>query len=38
MRAYERPTLTRIGSFGKVTGLVKKKGPPDFLGQHSILR
>lgn len=26
MRTYERPTLTAAGSFGKVTGLLKRHG------------
>ncbi|GGR86344.1 hypothetical protein GCM10010252_26270 [Streptomyces aureoverticillatus] len=39
MRAYERPTLTAAGTFWKATGMaLKRTGPPDFLGQHSILR
>ncbi|GAA2066003.1 hypothetical protein GCM10009801_11930 [Streptomyces albiaxialis] len=39
MRTYERPTLMAVGTFRKVTGkLIKRTGPPDFLGQHSLLR
>ncbi|GAA3502752.1 hypothetical protein GCM10019016_098610 [Streptomyces prasinosporus] len=34
--AYERPTLTKVGDFQKVTGLAGK-GSPDLLGGHSLL-
>jgi hypothetical protein len=33
MRTYERPTLTKVGSFKKVTGL-GGSGPRDTLGRH----
>jgi hypothetical protein len=33
MRTYERPTLTKVGSFKKVTGL-GGSGPRDFLVRH----
>ncbi|MFC5722766.1 keywimysin-related RiPP [Streptomyces gamaensis] len=33
---YERPTLTKAGSFRKVTG-VKNTGSPDVLAGHQIL-
>jgi hypothetical protein len=33
MRTYERPTLTRTGSFTKLTGL-GGGGPRDVLGRH----
>jgi hypothetical protein len=36
MRTYERPTLTRAGSFTKVTGL-GGSGPPDVTGRHQSL-
>ncbi|GAA2970658.1 keywimysin-related RiPP [Streptomyces enissocaesilis] len=35
-RAYERPTLTKIGGFRENTGLVGR-GSPDLLGGHSLL-
>ncbi|AWT47165.1 MULTISPECIES: keywimysin-related RiPP [Streptomyces] len=34
--AYERPTLTKVGDFQKVTGLAGT-GSPDLLGGHSLL-
>ncbi|GGU49781.1 hypothetical protein GCM10010274_42990 [Streptomyces lavendofoliae] len=34
--AYERPTLTKVGDFQKVTGLAGQ-GSPDLLGGHSLL-
>ncbi|WP_425274527.1 keywimysin-related RiPP [Streptomyces flavidovirens] len=38
MRTYERPTLTPMGSFGKVTGgRVKRTGPPDILHRHRLV-
>ncbi|MFE9397718.1 keywimysin-related RiPP [Streptomyces flavidovirens] len=39
MRTYERPTLTPMGSFGKVTGgrAVKRTGPPDILHRHRLI-
>ncbi|MET9513998.1 keywimysin-related RiPP [Streptomyces sp. NPDC002994] len=39
MRAYERPTLTRLGSFAKETGkpFRKGKGPPDILIKGNLL-
>jgi Family of unknown function (DUF5972) len=36
MRTYERPTLTKAGSFTKVTGL-GGSGPRDTLGRHQSL-
>jgi hypothetical protein len=36
MRTYERPTLTRAGSFAKLTGL-GGSGPKDVLGRHQSL-
>lgn len=36
MRTYERPTLTRAGSFKKLTGL-GGSGPQDTLGKHQSL-
>jgi len=36
MRTYERPTVTRVGSFTKVTGL-GGSGPPDTAGRHQSL-
>lgn len=36
MRTYERPTLTRIGSFAKLTGL-GGSGPRDTLVRHQAL-
>ncbi|MGG7575738.1 keywimysin-related RiPP [Streptomyces sirii] len=33
---YERPTLTKAGSFRKVTGL-KSHGPKDILGGKQLL-
>jgi Family of unknown function (DUF5972) len=33
MRTYERPTLTKAGSFKKLTG-VGGSGPRDLLGRH----
>jgi hypothetical protein len=36
MRTYERPTLTKAGSFKKVTGL-GGSGPRDVLGRHQLL-
>ncbi|WP_374225094.1 keywimysin-related RiPP [Streptomyces sp. ISL-98] len=37
MRSYERPTLSSVGSFRKMTGLVKRTGPPDILGRHRLI-
>ncbi|WKX73389.1 keywimysin-related RiPP [Streptomyces sp. XD-27] len=39
MRAYERPTLTAVGTFTKATGLFlfKRRGPKDFLGRNHAL-
>ncbi|MET9513370.1 keywimysin-related RiPP [Streptomyces flavidovirens] len=39
MRTYERPTLTSMGSFRKVTGGrgVKGTGPPDILRRHRLI-
>jgi hypothetical protein len=34
--AYERPTLTKVGDFQKVTGLAGT-GSPDLLGGHNLL-
>jgi hypothetical protein len=36
MRTYERPTLTKAGSFKKLTGL-GGSGPRDTLGRHQSL-
>jgi hypothetical protein len=36
VRTYERPTLTKAGSFKKVTGL-NGKGPRDVLFKHQLL-
>ena len=36
MRTYERPTLTKAGSFKKVTGL-GGSGPRDVVGRHQLL-
>ncbi|MBC2907661.1 keywimysin-related RiPP [Streptomyces cupreus] len=36
MRIYERPTLTAIGSFKKLTGL-GGQGPKDVLFRHQLL-
>jgi hypothetical protein len=36
MRTYERPTLTKAGSFKKLTGL-GGSGPRDVLGRHQTL-
>jgi Family of unknown function (DUF5972) len=36
MRTYERPTLTKAGSFKKVTGL-GGSGPRDFAFRHQML-
>ena len=36
MRTYERPTLTRAGSFKQITGL-GGSGPRDVLGRHQSL-
>jgi hypothetical protein len=36
MRAYERPTLTKAGSFTKVTGL-GGRGPRDPIAKHQQL-
>jgi hypothetical protein len=36
MRTYERPTLTKAGSFKKVTGL-GGHGPRDFAVRHQLL-
>lgn len=36
MRTYERPTLTAIGSFAKMTGL-GFQGPRDLLFRHQLL-
>jgi hypothetical protein len=36
MRTYERPTLTKAGSFQKVTGM-GGSGPRDFLTRHQLL-
>ena len=36
MRTYERPTLTRVGSFITLTGL-GGSGPPDVLGRFQSL-
>lgn len=36
MRTYERPTLTHIGSFSKLTGL-GGSGPRDTLVRHQSL-
>jgi hypothetical protein len=36
MRTYERPTLTRTGSFSTLTGL-GGSGPRDTLGRHQSL-
>jgi Family of unknown function (DUF5972) len=33
MGTYERPTLTKVGSFKKLTG-VGGSGPRDVLGRH----
>ncbi|MEV0254543.1 keywimysin-related RiPP [Streptomyces sp. NPDC050732] len=33
---YERPTLTKVGNFRKVTGL-KDRGPKDILGGKQLL-
>ncbi|WP_374224735.1 keywimysin-related RiPP [Streptomyces sp. ISL-99] len=39
MRTYERPTLTPMGSFGKVTGgrAVKRTRAPDILHRHRLI-
>ena len=36
MRPYERPTLTKAGSFTKVTGL-GGRGPRDPVAKHQLL-
>lgn len=36
MRTYERPTLTKLGSFKKVTGL-SGSGPKDKLFRHQMI-
>jgi hypothetical protein len=36
MRPYERPTLTKVGSFKKVTG-EGGSGPRDFAVRHQML-
>jgi hypothetical protein len=36
MRTYERPTLTKVGSFKKLTGL-SGQGPKDVLLKHQLL-
>ena len=36
MRTYERPTLTKVGSFKKVTG-EGGSGPRDALMRHQLL-
>jgi hypothetical protein len=36
MRTYERPTLTKAGSFKKMTG-IGGSGPRDTLGRHQAL-
>ncbi len=36
MRPYERPTLTKAGSFKRITGL-GGSGPQDTLGRHQSL-
>jgi len=36
MRTYERPTLTKAGSFKKITGL-GGSGPRDFAFRHQML-
>jgi len=36
MRTYERPTLTRAGSFKQITGM-GGSGPRDVLGRHQSL-
>ncbi|WP_431041302.1 keywimysin-related RiPP [Streptomyces sp. P1-3] len=38
MRTYERPTLTAVGSFTKVTGLwfFKRRGRRDFFALHRL--
>jgi hypothetical protein len=36
MRTYERPTLTKAGSFKKVTGL-GGRGPRDPIAKHQLL-
>ena len=36
MRTYERPTLTKAGSFKKVTG-IGGSGPRDAIGRHQLL-
>jgi hypothetical protein len=36
MRTYERPTLTKAGSFKKITGL-GGHGPRDTLVRHQLL-
>ncbi|MFD4629168.1 keywimysin-related RiPP [Streptomyces sp. NPDC058284] len=33
---YERPTLTKVGTFRKVTG-IKNNGPKDILGGKQLL-
>jgi hypothetical protein len=35
MRTYERPTLTKVGSFTKVTG-IGGRGPRDVLVRHQM--
>jgi Family of unknown function (DUF5972) len=36
MRTYERPTLTKLGSFKKITGL-GGSGPKDKLFRHQMI-
>jgi len=36
MRTYERPTLTKAGSFKEVTGM-GGSGPRDFVVRHQLL-